>query len=324
MPRVVNPGATPSPDAARLRSGTAARLAGLPVTTLRVWERRYGVVAAPKTVTGQRLYCAQDVQRLRLLKQLTDLGHAIGTIARLQLDTLQTLIAGFPAPASRHAADASAAGRVVVIGHAAARKLKAVIGTPLQAVFEDLGSAETADSLQGTAEVLLVNLPSLQPAAAERVLALGAALNASSIVLTYAFGAEATAESLRAAGVLVRREPTTGRELARLVGATGTPRVVASVNPGWQTTPRRFTDEALIDLAEAPSSVACECPRHLAEIVMQLAGFERYSADCVSRSPADAALHRDLHSLAGAARTLFEQALERVAINEVLAVPTSV
>ena len=33
---------------ARLRSGTAARLAGLPVSTLRVWERRYAVVDAPK------------------------------------------------------------------------------------------------------------------------------------------------------------------------------------------------------------------------------------------------------------------------------------
>lgn len=321
MPRTVTADATPLPVAARVRSGTAARLAGLPVTTLRVWERRYGVVAAPKTVTGQRLYCADDVQRLRLLKQLTDLGHAIGTIARLQLDTLQALIAGVLAPASSHA---TSARRVVVVGHAAARKLQAVVGVPLHAVFEDLGKAEAAGLVQGAAEVLVVNLPSLQPAAAERVLALGAALNASSIVLTYAFGAEATAESLRAAGVQVRREPTTGRELARLVGRVETALVAASANPGWQTTPRRFTDEALIDLAEGPSSVACECPRHLAEIVMQLAGFERYSADCLSRSPADAALHRHLHGLAGAARSLFEQALERVAINEVLSVSPGV
>ena len=43
------------PVEARLRSGTAARLAGLPVTTLRVWERRYGVVAPAKTVTGQQI-----------------------------------------------------------------------------------------------------------------------------------------------------------------------------------------------------------------------------------------------------------------------------
>ena len=68
----------------------------------------------------------------------------------------------------------------------------------------------------------------------------------------------------------------------------------------------------MADLAERPTAIACECPRHLAEIVMQLVNFERYSDDCGSRSPADAALHRHLSGLAGAARTLFEQALERV------------
>lgn len=307
-----------SPQAARLRSGTAARLAGLPVTTLRVWERRYGVVGAPKTVTGQRLYSAHDVQRLRLLKQLTDLGHAIGTIATLQLELLQSLVAGLPAPASNQVA---AARRVVVIGHAAARKLKAaaLAGVELHSVFEDLGSAEAAGLMRGSAEVLLVNLPSLQPVSAERVLALGASLNARSIILSYAFGAEATAELLRAGGVLVRREPITGRELARLVSGAATFPAFPSASPVWQTGPRRFTEEALLDLAEAPSSVTCECPRHLAEIVLQLASFERYSADCLSRNAADASLHRHLCGLAGAARTLFEEALERVVIDDGLA-----
>jgi len=81
------------PPDARLRSGSAARLAGLPVTTLRVWERRYGVVAAPKSATGQRLYGAGDVQRLALLKLLSDRGHAIGTMATLPLADLLGLAA---------------------------------------------------------------------------------------------------------------------------------------------------------------------------------------------------------------------------------------
>ncbi|MBC7941274.1 MAG: MerR family transcriptional regulator, partial [Chitinophagaceae bacterium] len=84
----------------RLRSGTAARLAGLPVTTLRVWERRYGVVAAAKTASGQRVYSPHDVSRLRLLRQLTAAGHAIGSIATLELESLQALAAGMPAAAT--------------------------------------------------------------------------------------------------------------------------------------------------------------------------------------------------------------------------------
>ena len=318
------------PKAARLRSGTAARLAGLPVTTLRVWERRYGVVAAPKTVTGQRLYSNHDVQRLGLLKQLTDRGHAIGTIATLDLEPLQALVAGVPSPALIGVPiNETVDSRVmVVVGRSAAQRLKPGVGCRVRAVHDDLDQAEAevegenASASAGTstsassrrADVLLVHLQSLQPVSAQRVLALGAALHAGAIVVLYAFGTEAIAESLRAAGVTVRREPIAGRELARLIAATRNAAPSSTAN--WHAAPRRFSDETLMHLTELPSSVACECPRHVAEIVMQLASFERYSEDCTTGSPADAALHRHLSGLAGAARSLFEQALERVVVDE--------
>ena len=293
---------------ARLRSGTAARLAGVPVATLRVWERRYGVVAAPKTATGQRLYSGHDVQRLRLIKQLTERGHAIGTIAALALPALEALAAGELMAAAPLAA-ATSSRRAWVVGRAAAQKLQAAGVAPLR-VWQDLDEAEAQAEVQAEVQatddatgVLLVQINSLQPLAARRVRALAQRLRAQAVVVLYAFGAEAVADALRAAGAAVRREPATGRELAALLGAT-------------PVEPRRFSDEALAALAELPSSVACECPRHMAEIVMQLAGFERYSAECLSRSPADAALHRHLGEVAGAARTLFERAVERLVAEE--------
>jgi DNA-binding transcriptional MerR regulator len=303
---------------ARLRSGTAARLAGVPVATLRVWERRYGVVAAPKTATGQRLYSGHDVQRLRLIKQLTERGHAIGTIAALALPALEALAAGelmAPAPL----AAATSTRRAWVVGRAAAQKLQAAGVTPLR-VWQDLDEAEAqAEALAAddATDVLLVQLNSLQPLAASRVRALAQRLQAQAVVVLYAFGAEAVADALRAAGAAVRREPATGRELAALLGAAPAAAMAAPVAaPLPPVEPRRFSDEALAALAELPSSVACECPRHMAEIVMQLAGFERYSAECLSRSPADAALHRHLGEVAGAARTLFERAVERLVAEE--------
>ena len=62
------------------RIGAVANLCGVPVATLRVWERRYGVVAPPKTEGGQRLYSDHDVLKLTLLKTLTQHGHAISTM----------------------------------------------------------------------------------------------------------------------------------------------------------------------------------------------------------------------------------------------------
>lgn len=305
------------PATARLRSGTAARLAGIAVATLRVWERRYGVVAAPKTPTGQRLYTGHDVQRLRVLKQLTAHGHAIGTIAALDLEALQVLVQGaLPAPVANP--------RLVVVGRSAAQKLNGSAGCEVCARHDDLDQAEAqAIASAKTTDILLIQLPSLQPASAERVLALAARLQATTVVVLYAFGTEAVAESLRAAGVIVRREPVTGRELARLLSLAHplvTP-LQSAVPAVLEAAPRQFTDTELAWLTEVSTSVSCECPRHLAELVTQLTGFERYSSECSSRSPADAALHRQLTHLAGATRTLFERALQQVVTDEGIVMP---
>lgn len=80
--------------------------------------------------------------------------------------------------------------------------------------------------------------------------------------------------------------------------------------------PRRFDDAALTAFASLSPDLACECPRHVAELLMQLSSFERYSAACAHRHPADAALHAHLQQVAGQARAAFEQALVRIAQHE--------
>src|SRR5579871_1764840 len=65
------------------RSGAAARLAGIPVETLRVWERRYKVVGPRLSPGGQRLYSSAEVKRLTLIRQLVDMGHPISAVAAL-------------------------------------------------------------------------------------------------------------------------------------------------------------------------------------------------------------------------------------------------
>ena len=73
---------SPDPDKEpRHRSGAVARMVRMPVATLRVWERRYRISSPAQTPSGQRLYSAADVRHIALLKQLTELGHAIGSLA---------------------------------------------------------------------------------------------------------------------------------------------------------------------------------------------------------------------------------------------------
>jgi hypothetical protein len=84
----------------------------------------------------------------------------------------------------------------------------------------------------------------------------------------------------------------------------------------------RFTDDALTAFAAMSSTIACECPSHLAKLLMQISHFETYSSDCNNRNATDAQLHAYLQKVSGVARMLFETALEHVAIAEGLPLPS--
>lgn len=66
-------------------------------------------------------------------------------------------------------------------------------------------------------------------------------------------------------------------------------------------------------IAALSTSIECECPRHLSEILQSLYAFEDYCEQCVSTSPEQADLHRYLHETTAASRHAFEEALAKVA-----------
>ena len=54
--------------------GVVSRMTGIPVATLRVWERRYKFPSAGRTAGGHRLYSEQELARLRWVKSTIDEG----------------------------------------------------------------------------------------------------------------------------------------------------------------------------------------------------------------------------------------------------------
>ncbi len=304
------------PSAVLMRSGTVARLAGIPAATLRVWERRYAVVSPPKTGTGQRLYTTEDLRRLRLLRQLTQRGHGISTIANQSLEQLHALAADHTVAAFEPSLQKL---EVVAIGASTAQRLKGMPGCTIRQDYADLDAAE--NNVAATAEpidLLFVRLSSLRPDSAQRILALRDRLKASAMSVLYGFGTEASTEALRAAGANLQREPVSFRELARMIVV---PRKTGLEARRADHAVRRFEDAQLVELAELPSAIACECRRHVAEIVMKLAGFERYSRECLVGNPADARLHQRLSALAESTRGMFELTLEQILAEEALTVP---
>jgi MerR family transcriptional regulator, light-induced transcriptional regulator len=68
---------------------------GISIDTLRAWEKRYQVVVPLRDERG-RLYTEADMQRLRLLSSAVEKGHAIGRVASLSNEDLESLVLSPP------------------------------------------------------------------------------------------------------------------------------------------------------------------------------------------------------------------------------------
>ena len=74
------------------RIGAISALSGVPVSTLRVWEVRHGAFTPAKSEGRHRLYSDEDALRASLIRQLTDSGHSISTLAKLPATQLNELL----------------------------------------------------------------------------------------------------------------------------------------------------------------------------------------------------------------------------------------
>ncbi len=322
-----------SPKPSLYRIGAVSKLSGIPVPTLRIWQSRYQAFA-PSTTQGQhRLYDEQDLRKAALLKRLTGQGHSIGLIAAMPLGQLQQLLdtgsrmkASHTPPAAATPSNQTNTGGWVVIGQSLAQRLQSpaftATGTGLalniQQVWADLSLAKPED-LAFVPDALLVSVNGLNATTAQHILALSQRMGVRHTVVLYSFGQGQALAVLDQVPGQVHRVPLSDLALRQIIRQARQPLApFAGTTADLQsaTGPRRFSDAVLQRVANIPSEVLCECPRHVAELIGQLAQFEDYSRDCLSQSPQDAELHKHLHSMAATARAMFEQALQMVASHE--------
>ncbi len=89
-----------SSDSSGLLSIAAVeRDCGLPKDTLRVWERRYGFPKPLRDHHGERIYPADQVATLRLLRRLVDAGHRPGKVVGRSGEDLSVLLRQVGTPA---------------------------------------------------------------------------------------------------------------------------------------------------------------------------------------------------------------------------------
>ena len=188
----------------------------------------------------------------------------------------------------------------------------------LSETFADLGSALAGD-FKKNPEILIVKINTLNTPSREQIEALNGRFALRRTIVLYNYGPEVLIQSMRSSGMLLRRLPVTELELADLVSSeifVDPLRAPISTAASIVIPDRQYSDTVLARVAGISTNILCECPKHVAELISQLASFEEYSQECLSNSTEDAHLHAYLRSVSGSARAMFERALEMVAQHE--------
>ncbi len=179
-----------------------------------------------------------------------------------------------------------------------------VLGTHFR--YQEFESAAIAQR----PEVLVLEEPVLMPEMASRLRELRLRSGADRLVVVYGFAAQAILERLRKEGVQVMRGPVSAEDLKAACLADVRRHGDTRPEPDDTLRPRRYDDRTLAMLATAATGIRCECPHHLADLVLRLDAFAAYSTECENRNPQDAALHAHLFATACRARALIEDAID--------------
>ena len=120
---------------------TVAWQTGLSPHVIRAWEKRYQTVQPTRSEGKQRLYSTADIERLTVLRQATEAGFSIGTIASLPTESVQALLT--KAVGTQRVVDSAETGQTDLVK----------IGLPLS--FVDPGMEEIGGFLDGAFEAVL-------------------------------------------------------------------------------------------------------------------------------------------------------------------------
>ena len=72
--------------------GAVSKACGVPLNTLRTWERRYGFPNPERTSGKHRQYSAEIVERLVLIRKALESGHRPRNVVPASMEELQTLL----------------------------------------------------------------------------------------------------------------------------------------------------------------------------------------------------------------------------------------
>ena len=281
----------------QLSIGAVAALTQIPAHTLRKWESRHGIATPLRSETGRRIYTQEHVEQLQLIKLLIEHGHALSHLADQSIDQLREL-----AGLHEHPPMQTRVNSLCLVGPSVCW-LMSGSGLVLHRHPGDLSSWQQHPAYHD-AEALVVESATIPPAAVDELLK--ASEDLQLLLVVYKHASRRTLARLHDHGVVTILGPAADDDILAHLEISETAANTEQPAP-------RFSAEELGRIAALSPGLLCECPNHIAKLLMDITSFEQYSQECQDTDPAERALHRKLSQISAQARTLFEDALVAVA-----------
>ena len=292
--------------------GVVARRTQTHPETIRVWERRYELIVPGRSETGRRLYSENDIAKLTLVKRLTELGHSVSSLAKLSNDDLRDrLNASLASEPSKYTEQLSKL-RVVFANDALRLRLSRDLLIHEDITVVDFPNKNLSSIMEQRADIVIVDLVTLNEESLSDVRHYLSETGCESALVIFNFGTKKSILELEDAGVVCLKGSVAAAEIYRACRSIKP--TLSNSRPALNqpVTSPRFTNEQLSRIAALTSKIACECPNHLAELIINLTAFEKYSSECANRNEEDAQLHSQLNQAAGASRLILEESLIRL------------
>ena len=316
--------------------GAVSKITGIGTETLRAWERRYEAVVPKRSDSGDRVYTSDDLSKLFLLKNLGDAGNSIGTIARLNTAELKSKWENSVQISEQNVSLDPFAERTSLSKHQKCRVLLFGDDFPMRVMdgmddfdgIDLVGQVSSYDELRaskqdGMIHVVIIEKPTVNEETRRLAASLLKETGAWHVVVLYGFGSQSEISQLQGPQVSAIRSSIDVYELARLCmdRAGGDSKNIVASNAATvyleESIPtRRYSARQLETLTRMSTSIQCECPKHLSDLIKSLVAFEIYSAECESKNAEDAALHSFLHATTSQSRAILEDALAHVVTYE--------
>ena len=293
--------------------GFVSKTTDLAISTIKTWERRYGIIQEKRNVSGRLYYNDADIEKLKLVKRLKENGASISAVAHLPNTELHKALSKFkiePINLIR-----TSINHQLKFHKTYRINSKNIQLSPQFKVVKDYDSVSELLNIKKAdlqVDLILLAVTQIQENELADIIKLSRQNHDSQTILCYTILRIEYLNALLEEGIFTIRLPLPDNIILQYIEAALAKSQLDRIDDLQDMDTcieHLFTEEEVQAIARYQPEIKCECPKHITSLITSLSAFEAYSNQCINESPHDTGIHEYLFNQTGTARAILEQAL---------------